>query len=138
MAAITVTATNFRLSSDSTIKTAQAGEAVTAFQLLYRKQLDSKVWLAVNSTEAEADFFGIASTPAAADGYLCYVPATAGISVESAGTPFTKGSTYVIGDVAGQMMDAADAASGDWVTIAAVATSTSKIKIVNSQSGISV
>ena len=138
MAAIIVISTNFRLSTGASAAVGTAGEALDAFELVYLKASDNKLWLASNATSAEAAFYGIVIQGAAADGFVSYVPASAGVFIESAGTPWTKGSTYIMGDVAGQMMDAADAGSGDFVTVVGTAVSTSKLQIVNAQTGVSV
>jgi len=126
MAAITPTSTDMRLGT-ATVSTGTAGEAISAFELLYLKASDGKLWLSVNSAEESAGFYGVAVQDAATDEKVAYVPATLANTIQSATPLWTKGQSYVVGDTAGQMMNAADPAAGDYITSVGMAISTTEL-----------
>ena len=136
MAAIPITPANLRLSTGAGTSTATSGETITPFQLIYRAA-NGKVMKAVNSSLLEATFLGVAITYAAVDEQIGYVPITegAGVILNSASADFTKGKVYCISDTAGQMFPAADIGTGDFVTIAAYAISTTSLQMHNVQTG---
>lgn len=136
MAAIPITPANLRLSTNASTSTATSGETITPFQLVYRAT-NGKLMKAVNSTLLEATFLGVAITYAAVDEQIGYVPITqgAGVILNSASADFTKGEVYCISDTAGQMFPAGDIGSGDYVTIAAYAISTTSLLMLNDQTG---
>lgn len=136
MAAIPITPANLRLSTNTSTSTATAGETIEPFQLLYRAA-NGKLMKAVNSSELEATFLGVAMTYAALDEQIGYIPinANGGTILNSASADFTKGAVYCISDTAGQMFPAGDIGTGDYVTIAAYAISTTSLQMHNVQTG---
>ena len=136
MAAISPTAANIRLGTGATSATGTAGETLTAFALVYLKAADGKLWLAINSSEAAANIVGMTLSAASADGLVSYSPSTAGTHINSSSALWTDRLTYIVGDVAGQMMDAADAGSGDYVTVVGVADGTTSLQWVAASTGI--
>lgn len=137
MATITTTASDFRMGDNSTTKTRQAGEAINAFQLVYLAA-DNKVYKAANSTTELANLTngGMAATSASVDEPISIVTFNVNSYVDSASAIWVKGTTYVVSDTAGYMMDAGDAASGDAVTVVGVAASTTSLRLIG-QSGVS-
>ena len=138
MAAIITISTDFRIGTGASAAIKTAGEAISAFELLYLKASDGKLWLSVNSAQESSTLYGIAIQDAAADGFVAYVPATAGDFIESDSALWTKGQTYIVGDTAGQMMSAGDAGAGDYVTVVGTAISTTELQIINSATGVAV
>lgn len=136
MAAIPITPANLRLSTNAGTSTATSGETIQPFQLVYRAA-NGKLMKAVNSSELEASFLGVAITYAALDGQIGYVPISqgGGTILNSSSADFTKGAVYCISDTAGQMFPAGDIGTGDYVTIVAYAISTTSLLMLNEQTG---
>jgi|TARA_R110002012_G_scaffold20689_3_gene73108 hypothetical protein len=130
MATIVTTVADFRIGTGAKLSVGTAGEAIDAFELVYLNATDGKIYLAQNTTVAKATLIGVAATSAAADGQMGYIPSNAGAYVESANNLWTAGKTYVVGDTAGSMMDAGDAATGDVVTVVGVASTTKLLEFV--------
>lgn len=136
MAAIAPVTADFRLGTGAKVSLGTAGEAIDAFELLYLKSSDNKYWLAVNSSEEAANATGIAVQSAAVDEPVAYVPLTKGVYIKSASALWTDLDVYIVGDTAGQMMDAADAGAADYVTIVGVADGTQLLQITGHSTGI--
>ena len=130
MATIVTSVADFRIGTGAKLNVGTAGEAIDAFELVYLNGTDGKLYLADNTTAAKATLVGIAATSTATDGQMGYIPSNAGAYVDSATAIFTAGKTYVVGDTAGTMMDAADAATGDVVTVVGVAATTTSLQFV--------
>ena len=130
MATIVTTVADFRIGTGAKLSVATAGEAIDAFELVNLNATDGKIYLAQNTTVAKATLVGVAATSAAADWQMGYIPSIAGAFVESASAVFTAGKTYIVGDTAGTMMDAGDAATGDVVTVVGVAWTTKLVEFV--------
>lgn len=130
MATIVTSVADFRIGTGAKLSVGTAGEAIDAFELVYLNATDGKLYLADNTTAAKATLIGVAATSSAADGQMGYIPTNAGAYVDSASAIFTAGKTYVVGDTAGTMMDAADAATGDVVTVVGVAATTTSLQFV--------
>lgn len=132
MATIVTSVADFRLGSDAKLSVGTTGEAIDAFELVYLNGTDGKFYLADNTTAAKATLVGVAATSAATDSRFGYIPFSAGVYVNSASTLWTAGKTYIVGDTAGTMMDAADAGTGDLVTVVGVAATTTSLQFVGS------
>jgi hypothetical protein len=128
MATITLTAANIRVGTSGTSSVGVAGETITAGDLLYLKAGDGKLWKSVNTTEAEADYVGVALTNSVLDVNVAYLNAVNGVTyLDHSTAAWTQGKTYVVGDTAGTMMDAGDIGASDYVTVAGVAASTTSL-----------
>lgn len=127
MAAISVTPANVAVGSETTTTIiVQAGEAVTQGQPVYRSTSTGKYLKAdANDTAAKADVEGIVITPASSDGW--FVLATAG--QVNMGATLTKGTVYVAGSTAGEVVPWADLTTNDYVTILGVASSTALLDL---------
>lgn len=130
MATIVTTVADFRIGTGAKLSVGTAGEAIEAFELIYLNGTDGKVYLADNTTEAKATLIGIAATSAPTDGQLGYIPSNARAYVDSANPLWAAGKTYVVGDTAGTMMNAGDAATGDVVTVVGTAATTTTFQFV--------
>ena len=135
MAAIAPTATNVRVGSGSVVSVGLAGEAIEQFEVVYLDSATGKYKLADNSTAAKATAVGIAVTKAALDVYFGFVPLIGGY-VDSSSALYTKGVTYVVAGVGGDMMPAGDITAGMYVTIIGVASSTTSLKTYGTVTGL--
>jgi len=136
MATITLTAANVRVGASGTASVGVAGETVSVGDFLYLKAGDGKYWKAVNTTEAEANIVGVALTNAAADGNVAYLNIVDQVTyLDHSTAVFTQGQTYVVGDTAGTVMDAADIGASDYVTVAGVAASTTSLLLFRGTTG---
>tara|TARA_R100000951_G_scaffold113555_1_gene115805 strand:- start:731 stop:1156 length:426 start_codon:yes stop_codon:yes gene_type:complete len=132
MATIVTSVADFRIGADSKLSVGTTGEAIDAFELVYLNGVDGKFYLADNTTAAKATLVGVAATSASTDSQFGYIPFSAKSYVGSASALWTAGKTYIVGDTAGTMMDAGDAASGDVVTVVGVAATTTSLQFVGS------
>jgi len=130
MATIVTSVADFRIGTDAKLSVGTAGEAVDALELVYLNGTDGKLYLADNTTAAKATLIGVAATSASTDGQMGYIPFSAGAYVDSASAIWTAGKTYIVGDTAGTMMDAGDAATGDVVTVVGVAATTTSLQFI--------
>ena len=104
--------------------TAQAGEAISAGDLIYLDSADTKMKLADASAAATSGVVGISLTSAAADGdYLVYVTS----QTIDLGAILTAGTFYYLSATAGKICPAADLVSTNVVTQLGYATSTSQM-----------
>lgn len=138
MATITLTPANVRVGASTTPGSGVAGEALVPGDWVYLKAADGKLWKVINSSAAAAAIVGIASTYGAADDTVFTFSVNPNVSrLKHTSAVFTKGRTYIVSDTAGKLMEANDAGTGDYVTVAAVAASTTEIVLLNSQTGVS-
>lgn len=136
MATITLTSANIRVGAAGTSNVGVAGEAIVPGDFLYLKAGDGKYWKAVNTSEAEADIVGVALTSAAADGNVAFLNIVDQVTyLDHSTAVWTQGKTYVVGDTAGTLMDAADIGASDYVTVAGVAASTTSLLLFKGTTG---
>lgn len=136
MATITLTAANIRVGAAGTSNVGVAGESLTPGDFLYLKAGDGKYWKAVNTSEAEADIVGVALTSAAADGNVAFLNIVDQVTyLDHSTAVWTQGQTYVVGDTAGTLMDAADIGVSDYVTVGGVAASTTSLLLFKGTTG---
>lgn len=122
MAIYTITASNVTTALSGK-KSGTAGEAISAGQLLYLKASDGLLYLAQSdgATSAEAAVVGMALNSAATNQPVFY-QASGAITV---GAVFAAaGKVLILSQTAGKACDAADATTGDYLTIVGYSTST--------------
>lgn len=109
----------------------QFGEAVTQGQPLYQSASDSKWYRADADTEAAAKAGALALTPGSTDGYgLVALPSsTPGRSLVNLGATLTVGEIYVVSTNVGAIAPIGDLASGDYVTVLGVATTSALLDL---------
>ena len=133
MADVSVTAASVLKTSSTSVVMGVAGATVTAGQPIYQDASDS---LKLKPTDADvlasSQSVGIALHGAASGQPLQY--AVAGNLTFNAG--FTVGQVYVCSVNAGGIAPYADLATGDFVTVLGVATTTSNLKMGIVYSGI--
>jgi hypothetical protein len=136
MAVVSITAANLRAGESTAPGSGEAGEALAIGDLLYRSDSDGLYYKAINSSEPSAKVVGMCclTVDGIGDKVIFMVP---GGKIEHSSGIWTKGQTYVVGDTGGTMMDAADIASEDYVTIVGVAESTTVLKFMATATGIS-
>lgn len=122
MADYTITAGNV-ITALTGKKSGTAGEAIAAGQLLYVKAADGLLYLAQSdgTAAAEAVVVGMALN-SAATGQPVFYQASGAITV---GAVFAAaGKVLILSEEAGKLCDAADATTGDYLTIVGYSTST--------------
>lgn len=113
-----------------------AGVDISAGELLYLDTADSnKAKLAINSSSAAALVEGFAVNTAKA-GQPVGIQKSGAFTTGVVSPVLAVGKAYVLGDVAGQMMDAADLGSADYVTYIGVAASATVVNMALSVSGL--
>lgn len=124
---LSITASNVSPSANAVFQTATAGVTITAGQLLYKDSSDRKVYLAdANSgTAGVRDCVGIAVTSSAAGAPCTYVVEDSALQIAASG--LTNGTIYILSATAGGLAPAADATTGWYVTVVAVAKSATTI-----------
>ena len=112
-------------------KMIQFGETVTQGMPVYKSTSDSKYYKADADTLAAAKAEAIALTPGTADSYgLIALPSnTPGLALVNVGATLTAGQVYVVSTTAGGIAPYSDLASGDYVTILGVATTTALLDL---------
>jgi hypothetical protein len=125
MADVSVTAASVVKTSTTAISEGIAGGTVTAGQPVYIDTTDSSLKGADADVQATSVAAGIALHGASTGQPLKY--ATGGNLTFNAG--FTVGQVYVVSTTAGGIAPYSDLASGDFVTILGVATTTSNLNI---------
>ena len=136
MATITLTAANVRVGASGTATVGVAGETITVGDFLYLKAGDGKYWKAVNTSQAEADVTSVALTNAVLDGNVAFLNIVDKVTyLDHSTAAWVQGDTYVIGDTAGTLMDAADIGASDYVTVAGVAASTTSLLLFKGTTG---
>lgn len=129
MAAITITPASIAYVSGPIIPDIVAGEAFTAGQSIYKA--DNGQWLKAQgdgtAVEAGANGAAVALATAAAAG--ARLSAAGPGAIVTYGAVITPGTIYIIGDTAGAIYPAADAGSGDKVTVLGLGISTTQMMI---------
>jgi hypothetical protein len=129
MATLTIIPADVQAGAGATVKTGTAGATITAGQVLYKDTED-------DNTLKLADANGAALLRVVAGISLHGSLAGQPIDYITKGAAFEPGATLVVGtaymlaaDVPGGIAPIADAASGDFVTVIGVASSTSVLNI---------
>lgn len=127
MADITQTAANVRAYDGARTKEVVAGATVVAGNLVYEDSDDNREYKPCDtSSTAKAAAKGMAITNAGDGQRLIIV--TSG-DVDPGGT-VAVGEIYTVSDNAGKFAPAADNGTGDFVTVAGIGKTTSKIQLV--------
>jgi len=134
MADLTITAANVVKYDGARTTIGTAGETITAGQTLYRKAEDGKLYKADDSSATKAACVGVALNGAAANQPVVY--ATAGGL--NPGAAVAIGTIYGVTDTAGGIGPISERTSGDYITTIGVATTTSRINVVLSISGVAI
>ena len=133
MAAVSVTPANVGFGEETVIfQIAQAGEAITQGQSIYRSSADNKLYKAdANDTAAKAAVVGIALTPASTNGYFLYAES----GLVNVGATLAVGTLYAVGQTAGSIVPVADLTTNDYVTYIGTATTTALLDVAIHISG---
>lgn len=134
MADMAITAANVIPVAGYNFTDGVAGETVTAGQLVYLKSSDSKYWLVDNDAAATAGLVGMALNGAAAGQPVRILT---GGSVNPGGT-VVVGTIYGTSSTAGGLAPSTDFASGDYVSIFGIGTTSSNIAVDIQNSGVAV
>jgi len=126
MADLTVVAADVVADYQAKIKTAVAGEAISAGEALYVKAADDELYLAKHDgTEAEAEAVGIAVADAADAATVTYISE----GELALGAVLTKGVVYGLSATYGAVAPITDTGSADYVTVLGVAKSASTLEV---------
>lgn len=131
MADISVTASSVVPTATTKRQTKVAAAAITAGQVVYVNTSDQLALADNDASATTAAAVGIALNSCAADQPCSY--ATSGAVTFNA--VLTAGTIYVLSSTAGGIAPAADLASGDYVTILGVASSTTSLTVNINASG---
>ena len=134
MADITITAANVLAASNATTVDVNAGETVTAGQLVYIDAADGEAKLVDNDAEATSEVKGVALN-GADDGQPLEVCTRGNLNP---GATVVVGTIYCSSSTAGGIAPAADLATGDFTTILGVATTAANIYVSINNSGVAV
>jgi hypothetical protein len=128
MADLTITTANVVAGYNATLKTAKAGEAITAGEALYIDTDGTAMLAQHDGTAAEAAAVGISIEAAAVGAVVAYI--TEGDL--ALGTILTAGNVYVLSATYGAIAAQGDQGSGDYSTILGVAkgTATLSVKVI--------
>lgn len=120
---LSITATNVIPSSAAVIQTGTAGEALTAGQLVYKKASDRKFYKADcdSATTEVRDVYGMAVTSSATGAPVSIVLEDPALAIAASG--LTNGTIYLLSATAGGLAPAADATTGWYPTVVAIAKS---------------
>lgn len=120
---LSITAANVIPSSAAVIQTGTAGAAITAGQLVYKSAADRKFYLADgdSGTSGVRDCYGMAVTSSGAGAPVSVVIEDPSLQIAASG--LTNGTIYILSATAGGLAPAADATTGWYVTVVAVAKS---------------
>lgn len=122
MADLTQTPANVAYENGATLRdNLQAGEAISQGMPVYKKAADNKYYKAITTDVNTSKVYGIALTPAAADGYFSVV--TAGNM--NLGATLVAGNPYEVSTTAGKIAAGGDAGGTDYVCGLGVAKNTS-------------
>lgn len=126
MADLSITAASVVPGTGARTATGTAGETLTAGQPIYLKSADSRLWRAdANASAATAVAKGIALHGASAGQPLTYV--TSGDL--NPGATATVGKLYVVSANAGGIAPVDDLASGHYVTVLGIGTTSTNIAV---------
>jgi len=133
MANYTITAANVAVATArSRASTVQAGEVITAGEMVYLDSVTQKYKLALATAEASAEVTGISISGAASDGYFLIVNSSTYI----AGTTLVAGDPVFLSATAGAICPHADLIATNYITQIGIATSTTEIAINLDATGI--
>jgi hypothetical protein len=140
MAVVSPTADNLRLGSGASVVIGVAGLTLVPFQWCYQSS-NGKYLLCDSAEEISSVPSHITIGRAVLDQNIALVPVAAGsitTHIDSSSALWIKGETYVVAPTAsaGKLQQAEDTSTGEWVSIAGVAVSTTSLQCHNSQSGI--
>jgi hypothetical protein len=134
MADVSITAANVLAGSNATIENGRAGATITAGQLVY-KEAATRKWKLADSNSATAEV----KTPSgfalngAADGQPLAVLKKGDLT---AGGTLVAGVAYYLSETPGGLQPVEDLDTGELITIAGVAKSTSVLAVNFMQSGV--
>lgn len=136
MADLTVTPASVLAGTNATITRGIAGATITAGQAVYLDEATTGEWLLADSDSATVAArgsarFGIALN-GASDGQPLAVQTGGNITI---GATVVAGVAYYLSDTPGGICPFADLATGDYVTLVGIATSTTVIAIDTLYSG---
>ena len=132
-----VTITKFKLTSRTTAKTEQIGEAIVAGRVCLK--VADKLMLA-NCTDADkTEGRYISLTDGDADGdYISVVDIESEVTLEDTGTPFTVGAVYVLSATAGRIAPIADLVSTNKLVVLGYGSATNQIRFKLDNTGIAI
>ena len=109
--------------SSSFVMSGTAGAAITAGQLVYKSAADRKFYLADcdSATAGVRDVYGIAANSAAIGAPVSIVLEDPALAIAASG--LTNGTIYLLSATAGGLAPAADATTGWYPTVVAIAKS---------------
>lgn len=130
MSDLSITAANVLAGTGADITRGTAGATITAGQAVYLDEATTGQWLLADSDSATVAArgsarFGIALN-GAADGQPLAVQTGGDITI---GATLVAGVAYYLSDAPGAICPFADLATGDFVTLVGIATSTTVLKI---------
>lgn len=129
MADLVITAANVLASAAASKEIGTAGANITAGQPLYKDATDSnKLKLGQATTSAKSAFAGISLHAAATGQPVQYVIADDDFTTGNA--TMTIGEVYTLSATAGSLCPAADITTGNFTTVAMVASSATKAKVL--------
>ena len=129
MTALSVTAASVATSATTLNNSYLAGAAVTVGQTVYLDTSTSTWKLAVcNDTAAKAVVGGVALNSSSASGQPLSVLTSGDYNP---GATVTKGVFYCVGTTAGSIVPISDLATGNYMTVFAVATTASNLRLLN-------
>lgn len=131
MAELTQTPASVAAGETTFVEVVQVGEAVTQGMPGYKLSTDGKYYKAITTSAAAADVKGVFLTPASANGY-----AVIGSGPVNVGATLTQGVAYYASGTAGKIELSSDIASGEYVTLIGIATSSSVLDVRPIASGV--
>lgn len=136
MADVTIAAGAVTCRVGDPVLTKVAQVAISGGQAVYEDLSNSgKFNLADADVEASAKMIGIAVGDAAAGEY-CTIALVGSVITTAGGASFTKGVVYYVSTTAGGLAPFADLASGDYVTLAVLALSTTTALVLGTIGGV--
>lgn len=134
MADLSITPTSVVKYTSAITKNGIAGETIAAGQALYIASATGLLMKADDTTAAKAACVGIALNGGAINQPIQYLT-SGGINP---GAAVTVGAIYGITDTAGGISLISERATGDFITILGIATTTSRIEVGIKQAGVAV
>lgn len=137
MTDLTITAASVLAGTGAKVTTGTAGATITAGQAVYLDSASTGKWLLADSDAASAIArgsarFGIA-LHGASNGQPLDVQTDGDITI---GATMTAGTAYYLSDEPGMLCPFADLATGDYVMLVGIATSTTVLRIDTLYSGV--
>lgn len=138
MTDISITAANVVAGSGASVEGGIAGETITAGKVVYLDAATTGKWLLADSDAAGAAARGNGRIGIALNGASLNQPIDVQTEGEvTIGGTMTAGLDYYLSDDPGGICPQADLASGDYVTLVGVATTTAILKLRFTYSGVS-